>query len=309
MFDIALLEQFQDLLGDESSTNHVPQNNEENFDDVESVINKLDANSLTLKDLLHEMEIRNLQPRGFFEDDAKLLQEDFDKEHEQYIESKRREKLEARELEASQATIRLRKALQEIELSEEKRELESNKRVDEWFRLIKQRCSPTLCRIDVNNISARTLARLLWSNDLICSLDVCNMNLSDSSGAYLARALKNNKSIMKLEMNENFLGSKTCTTLADALCCNDTLKYLSIESNPLTAKNGKASVEALVKIISNNKSLQHLGLWRCNIGVEGGREICEAMNSNENITSLELGYNFGWDFLDIKRTQFILVSY
>jgi membrane-bound inhibitor of C-type lysozyme len=306
MFDPALLCHFEDLLGDESATQK-SQKDEENIDDDETVINKLDANSLTLKDLLHEMEMRNLQPRGFFEDDAKFLQEQLDKEHEEYLESKRREKQEAKELEASQAMLRRRKALQEIELSEEQRELKIDKRTDEWFRLIKCGCSPTRCRIDVNDISARTLARLLWSDKLIVSLDVCTLNLSDSSGAYLARTLKNNTSIIKLEMNENYLGSKTCKTLADALCSNNTLKYLSMESNPLTANNGKASVEALVNIIRDNKSLQYFSLWRCNIGIEGGRELSEAMQLNEKITHFELGYNF-WDFLDIQKIEAVLVS-
>ena len=148
MFDTGTLEQFEDLLGDESSSN-LSQDEEQNIEDEETVINKLDANSLTLKDLLHEMEMRNLQPRGFFEDDAKLLQERLDKEHEEYLESKRREKLKARELEASQAMIRRRKTLQEIELGEEEQELESNQRVNEWFRIIKNRCPPNECRIDL----------------------------------------------------------------------------------------------------------------------------------------------------------------
>ena len=303
-FDPAILEHFEDLLEDESTM--ISQNDEEHLVDDESVINKLDANSLTLKDLLHEMEMRNLQPRGFFEDDAKLLQEELDKEHANYLESKWREKQEAKELEASQAMIRRRKTLQEIELNEEKQELESDKKVHEWFCLIQGGCSPTRCRIDVNNISARTLARLLWSDNLILSLDVCTMDISDSSGAYLARALKQNKSITKLEMNENFLGSKTCTALSEALRCNDTIKYLSIASNPLTAKNGKASVEALANLIRGNRSLRHLGLWRCNIGIEGGRQLSEAMLSNGKITCFELGYNF-WDFSDIQRIQEVLV--
>lgn len=306
MFDDSILEQFEDLLSDESTID-LPENNEENDQQNDSDMKKLDANSLTLKDLLHEMEIRNLQPRGFFDDDAELLQEHIDKEHQNYIDSKRREKLEARELEVSQAMIRRRKAIQEIELTEEENELKSNQRVSEWFRLIQNRCSPARCRIDVNNISARTLARFLWSDDSICSLDVSNMNLSDSSGAYLARVMKNNKAIVKLEMNENFLGSKTCTTLAESLSTNTTLKYLSIGSNPLMVKNGKATVEALVSIVRDNSSLRHLGLWRCNIGIEGGREISEAMLSNEVITCIELGHNF-WDFNVIQKLEDVLVS-
>ncbi len=310
MFEEYILQQFEDLLSDDSTID-ITNNDEDSIDnDDVSTLKKLDANSLTIKDLLHEMEIRNLQPKGFFDDDAKLLQATLDKEHEEYLKSKRREKLQALELEAEQAMIRRRKALLEIEIAEEKREIDENQRVNEWFRLIQNRCSPTQCRIEVNNISVRTLARLLWSDDLILSLDVSNMNLSDNSGAYLARILKNNRSIVKLEMNENCLGYKTCVSLADSLVgttSNTVLKFLSIGSNPLTAKNGKASIEALVTIIRENTSLRHLGLWRCNIGIEGGREICEAILSNECLTCIDLGYNF-WDYSITQKIEGILVS-
>ena len=124
MIDEALLVHFEDLLdvGDDTIGN--TQIDDDENDDNETVMNtKMDANSLTLKDLLHKMEIRNLQPRGFFEDDAKLLQEQLDKEHDEYIESKRREKHEGKDLEATQAIIRRRKALQEIELNEEQVEI------------------------------------------------------------------------------------------------------------------------------------------------------------------------------------------
>ena len=305
MIDEATLEHFEDLLDLYGTTN--AQIEEDDEDDDETVINKIDANSLTLKDLLHEMETRNLQPRGFFEDDAKLLQEQLDKEYEEYVESKRREKQEAKDLESTQATIRRRKALQEIELNEEKEEISSDKRIEEWFRLIECGCPPTHCRIDVTNISARTLAKILWSDNKIQSVDVSCMDISDASGSYIARAMKNNTSIYKLEMNDNLLGSKTCATLGESLEANSTLEYLSIDSNPLTVANGKASVEGLVNIIKKNDALRHLGIWRCNIGIEGGREIAEAMLSNENLICFCLGYNF-WDYIDIQRIQQVLVS-
>ncbi len=303
---MAILEHFEDLLDVDGIANSQIDEDDVN-DDEETVINKIDANSLTLKDLLHEMEMRNLQPRGFFEDDAKLLQEQLDKEHEEYIESKRREKQEARDLEATQATIRRRKALQEIELNEEKEELKSNTRTAEWFRLIECGCSPLRCRIDLSNISARILSKVLWSNDQIQCLDVSAMGISDAAGAYIARAMKNNKSIYKLEMNENLLGSKTCSTLSESLELNSTLEYLSMDSNPLVATNGKLAIDGLMNIILKNKSLRHLGLWRCNIGIEGGRNISDAMMSNENIICIGLEYNF-WDYLDIQRIQEVLVS-
>ena len=309
-FHSSILQEFEDIIQDETGTptsnsSFENPNDNESPEEEETIIPLLDANSLTLKDLLHEMERRGLHPRGFFADDAKVLQIELNKEHDEYIESKRREKQEAKEMEASQRLFRRRKALTEIALREEKEVLEKNERFREWFHLIQHGRTPSCCRIEVNNASARSLARLLWCDKRIVQLDVSNLNLSDMSGAYIARMLKNNSSLRKLELGDNSLGHKTCITMAESLRVNEVLEYLSLDSNPLTSNQGTLTIEALADIVRENKTLRYLNLWRCNIGVEGGRLISEAMKSNDKLTCIEMGYN-QWQHSDIITIKKIL---
>ena len=100
------------------------------------VFAKLNASSLTLTDVIVELERRGLQPKGFYSDDAKRLQRCFDEEHEEYVETKRKEVRNAKIAEAEQKRERHKKALIENEVLEEKDEISSNSRLSEWFRLI-----------------------------------------------------------------------------------------------------------------------------------------------------------------------------
>lgn len=292
-FPAALLEEFEDIIKD-----HVPDSVENDSDskDEESVIQN--ANHLTLKDLLHSLEQRGLHPRGFFDEDAKVLQAELDKEHYENMESKRREKKEGKKLETSQRLFQQRKALTEIALREEDEEMKRNERMLEWFLLIQNGIVPLYCRISVNDLSARSLSRLLWDDTRIVSLDLSNLNLSDTSGAFIARMLRNNRSIVKLELGDNILGMQTCSTLAESLCINNVLQYLSLESNPF-AKNGSEVAEALAAMIKTNKGLRYLSLWRCSIGAESGKLIAEAITYNAKLTCLDFGYN-QWQCSDIN---------
>lgn len=306
-FDSKILEEFEDIIEDDALLSNPEAEDDESDNDDETNLPILDANSLTLKDLLHELESRGIHPRGFFADDAKILQAALQKEHDESLESRRREKSERRQLERSKKNLERRKVLTEIALKEENEEIKSNERLQEWFHLIQSKLAPSHCQIDVNDKSARSLARLLWTHNKIVALDLSNLNLSDASGAYLARAMKNNSSIEKLELSDNNFGVKTCVTMAESLAKNSTLKFLSLESNLLTSKDAVQAVKALVSMIRNNKSLKYLSLWRCNIGVEGGRLIVEAMSENVVLTIVEYGYNY-WDYADIEILKRVLVS-
>ena len=301
----ALFLEFEDLLKDtvkeESPTKKFIKD-----DDKETIIHKLDANSLTLKDLLHEMETRGLQPRGFFADDAKVLQTFFDKEHEQYLRKKRKEREETKELETKQALKQRRKIMMETEIRGEKEELGKNPCTRKWFGLIKNNKAPSFCQIEVNNITVRPFARLLWCHFSIIYLDVSHMNLSDISGSFLARALKNNKSIRKLDLSGNLIGTRTCKTLADSLLNNDIIQCIILESNPLSAKNNVSGIKALASMLCKNQSLRHLNLWRCNTGIEAGSIISDAIFFNKTLIFLDTGYN-GWDNKDLCKVHQVLV--
>lgn len=177
------------------------------------------------------------------------------------------------------------------EILEEKNEL-AKPRLAEWFRLLIAKSCPDECRIDINNITARSLSKVLWSESRIKVLDLSNMGLLDKAGSYIARALANNATIMKLELDCNHFGQQTCTELAKSLTLNSTLLCLSLGSNPLIKgdDNKVDCIELLAKAIVSS-GLTSLSLWRCGIGIEGGKAICEAVAKSTTLISLEVGYN------------------
>ncbi|KAL7527566.1 hypothetical protein ACHAXR_002015, partial [Thalassiosira sp. AJA248-18] len=248
---------------------------------------------LTLTDVIGELERRGLQPKGFYSDDAKRLQRCFDDEHGEYVETKRKEMRDAMIAEAEQRREQHKKDLIESLILEEKEHISNNSRLSEWF---KSKYTHFDCQI--NDITARSLARLLWSDTRIISVDLSNMNLSDKAGAYLTRALSNNNTLMKLELDGNSFGQETVKSLATSLSVNNTLTFLSIGSNPLANGQGEANqhcIEELALAISNNSTLTCLSIWRCGIGLGGGKILCNAVSKNTNLISVEVGYN---DFLN-----------
>ena len=268
-----------------------------NTDAIE--IHKLDASSLALTDIISELERRGIKPKGFYSDDSRQLQRIYDDEHEAYADTKRKEIMEERAAEAERAREALKQTLLHNILLQEKDEIANNPRLSEWFRLILSKACPLECRLDINDISARSLSKVIWSDERIVSLDLSNQGLTDVSGCYLARALKNNNTLSKLELNDNLFSSKTTKELAKSLAVNNTLVFLSLASNPLTKINdndddGSTSncVELLGQTLANNTRLSSLSLWQCGIGAEGGKIICNAIsNNNKRLVGFEIGYN------------------
>ena len=300
--------EFEDILEEEIDTVKEPvHNSDDDSQDEENVVHKLDANSLTLNDLLHEMERRGLQPKGFFSDDAKVLQAELDREHTIYLEKKKRERREAREFEAKQAILLRRKKLVESQILEENEEIKKDPVIKGWLDLIHHNEAPATSRIDLNNITSRSLAKSLWEGTNITCLDISNMELNDLSGAYLCRTLRKNRSIKKVELGGNLFGSITCETLADALRVNNVVQHIGLESNPLMMKKGITAIAKLAETLTYNQTLRYLSLWRCNTGREGGRLFSDAITKNKALICFDLGYN-GWYHSDVLKIAQKLVS-
>lgn len=200
---------------------------------------------------------------------------------------------------------RQKKARIECNINEEKEEVTKDVRLSEWLRLIlagecPMECS---CRIDVTNVTARALAKVLSLDTRIPAVDLSHMNLSDEAGAYIGRALKNNKTLVKLELDGNRFGPLTCKSIAESLKENSTLRYLSLGSNALAdggSKSGEACIDLLAQSIGHNTALTSLSLWRCGIGLDGGKLLCDAITLNNSLISVEVGYN-SFDTDDVFR--------
>mmetsp|Transcript_10994 Transcript_10994/g.22559 ORF Transcript_10994/g.22559 Transcript_10994/m.22559 type:complete len:623 (+) Transcript_10994:178-2046(+) len=252
------------------------------------------ASEMNHNELMAQLKDRGAPIKGFEDEDAETLQKLLDAEYEEELEQKRIERKEARALAAKQAGLQKRRLLMETLIQEEVIEIEKDNRIEFWLELIKNNTSPSTARINLNAITARSLAKAIFTTSSIVALDVSRMNLTDKAGAYLCRALRNNRSIVKLDLESNSFGPMTCTTLSDSLLKNDVVKHVNLESNPLVKgelDHDVSGVQAMANMFSHNKTLVYLNLWRCNIQSEGGQILVNGLQDNSTIIFFELGNN------------------
>lgn len=179
--------------------------------------------------LQEELEGRKIRPTGFRDQDVatlqRLLGDEFELEKENLIQQQR----EAKEMAVKQAGLQRRRAQLEKQLQEEKQEVAKDSRIEHWLTLIKRNATPHTARIELNSITARALAKAMWTNTSLVCLDLSRNNLDDFAGAYIAKLLKRNRSLVKLELESNQLGPQSCKAFSEALATNATLVHLSLE--------------------------------------------------------------------------------
>lgn len=157
---------------------------------------------------------------------------------------------------------------------------------------VKQNATPPTARIEVNSITARALAKAMWTNTSLTSLDLSCNGIDDAAGAYVARLLKRNTALVNVALGSNQLGVLACRAFGESLSSNSTLKCLSLESNPLTGDGANISgIRALADMFSRNSTLTSVNLWRCALGAEAGAALSRGMETNHTITFLDVGLN------------------
>lgn len=237
------------------------------------------------------MEKRGLKTTGFPDTDREMLQKAFDEEFKNDLEEMKARKREKLRKQAQQLGLQKRRMLMEKTLQEEQDELAKNHQIGMIIDLIKENTVSTSLRVNLNSISARSLAKAMWVNDTITCLDLSSNELNDHSGTYLARILKRNSTLKKIELDNNQLGPKTCAAFGESLLLNKSLVYLSLDSNPIVADNDLSGLKALADSLKVNKTLTSLNLWRTGITETGGRTIASALEENDSILFCEVGHN------------------
>ncbi|CAM9626297.1 unnamed protein product, partial [Phaeothamnion confervicola] len=255
--------------------------------------------------LIEELEARKLRPTGFRDQDAATLQRVLDQEFEAEKESLMRAQREKREQAAKQAGLERKRAVLERQLQEEKLEVSRDHRTQTWLSLVKQGVTPSAARIAVTSVTARALAKALWTNTSLLSLDLSRNNLDDLAGAYIARLLKRNTAMLTLELDSNRLGPQTCRAFGESLAANATLRHLGLGSNPLmqtqAAAGGAAGADgdpvddggivAMAAMLRKNCGLTSLSVWRCGLDAGAVAELAHGLEGNDTIVLLEVGHN------------------
>ena len=249
-------------------------------------LKKLDAFGLSMRVVAEELERRNLVPRGFYSDDANLLQTLYNEEYELYVE---RLAQEARDAQMAEIELAIERKKQLFLQGQQREEIDalasdpnlvqhlywimtgrtkivndSSNELDASLNLEMGEVVETLKQgqahkwhMPVNNITGRLFAKALWDVKIrLVDVNLAGMDLLDITGSYLCRALHNNKTIQKLYLNENQLGSQTCVALRESIQHNTTLKCLVLDSNPLLGSNDEiGKVECCCTCCDHNEDL------------------------------------------------------
>lgn len=175
-------------------------------------------------------------------------------------------------------------------LQEEQDELAKDDQIQTQIEFVKENMVGRFLRLDVNSVTARSLAKAMWSNTTITCLDLSSNKLNDHAGCYIARMLKRNKTLLKIEIDNNELGAMACKTFGEALQVNTTLKTLVLDSNPLASTSPQGML-ALAESLRSNNTLVTLFLHRTGIDAETGNALANCMEENDKILFLDFTTN------------------
>lgn len=239
-----------------------------------------------------QMIDRGIQPKGFYNDDAARLQEEFNREHEAEKEARMQQKVQLAARSYLKETVHRRRQERERELREEVDEVARNPQLEVWLGLAKAHETPAHATLRVNNVGTRALCKALAFTHSLRSLSLSRNALDDSAGKWLALLVKRSSSLTRLELESNCLGAQAARDMADALSTNASVAYLNLESNPLTDDEKDFSgVAALGDMLARNATLRALNLWRTRLGGEGGKHLARGMESNATLVCLDVGNN------------------
>lgn len=266
-------------------------------------IEPFSANSLTSAALMNELQRRDLQPKGFFSDDAKTLQKVFDEEHGARVkEAEDAHESRRRALRRQRARHRHRLVVLRL-LKDEAATLNAAGDASDllrWLDLLANDAAPAapsqlaavLRSASEPPAAGRCVAKALWGCHNITSLDVGRAKLDDGACAYVARAVAApGSSIARLELDGNAAGPLCCAELAHGLP-SAALSSLSLEDNDLTRGGTVAEpFGALCGSLRKAKRLRRLGLWRCGLGAAAGTALAEGVAESPHLVLVEAGGN------------------
>lgn len=240
---------------------------------------------------------RGIQPKGFYNDDAARLQEEFNREHVAEREARMQQRMQLAAKSYLRETVHRRRMEREKELREEVEEVAKSPQLEVWLELIKAGSSeaqppPRQASLRLSSIGTRALCKSLAFNHSLHALNLSRNGLDDMAGKCLATMLRRNTSLQRLELESNNFGPATAKELAGALTENESLQALNLESNPLTDDEKDFSgVAALGAMLVTNWSLKTLNLWRTRLGTEGGKQIAMGLEKNTTLVCLDIGNN------------------
>ena len=293
MADMKLMSEWEEMEGLQENFDNLEFDDKDIEEEVQKYAppkaSQLDPNIVTTT-----LIEKGYKPSGFNDENIVLLQEIFDRESKIQEEQIRAQRLEEKKKAAQQKGLQKKRMDMEQKLAEEIDELARDLQINAMISCILDNVDMRNLRISVNSISARALAKAMWSNHTIVCLDLSSNGLDDSAGMYVARILRRNNALQKMEVDNNLFGLNTAKAFAESLMINTSLAHLSLDSNPIfdsSNDEGSSGITAFAETLTVNKTIKFLNLWRTGINRRGGEILAEKLELNDNILFCEVSHN------------------
>jgi Ran GTPase-activating protein (RanGAP) involved in mRNA processing and transport len=121
---------------------------------------------------------------------------------------------------------------------------------------------------DLGDMSVHCLAKSLSLNhSSLDQLYLDSTGITDEGARYLAEMLKSNSTLKSVFLDKNNIGDRGIELLANALIHhNSTLIHINLDENKLVSDE---SVDILVQMLQQNRSLSYLHMFKCNLSKKG----------------------------------------
>ncbi len=134
---------------------------------------------------------------------------------------------------------------------------------------------------DISDDGVRSLAKVLSiNNNTLNALDLGHNRITNEGMKHLAQMIKRNRTLTDLYLPKNAISDEGVQILADAIeNHNSTIEYLSLYSNKLLTD---LSVDFLLQMIRNHRSLKKLDVFDCNLSETGKKRLMKAQELKTN---------------------------
>lgn len=133
---------------------------------------------------------------------------------------------------------------------------------------------------DVSDIGVQHLARALWANKTLKKLALTRNNITDLGVPHLVEMIKRNSTLTMLGLAMNTISDQGVRMLANALAHQNTsLEILALDRNELITDS---SINSLVTMIRNNRSMKELWVNGCDLSDIGKKKLEEMIASKKD---------------------------
>ena len=140
--------------------------------------------------------------------------------------------------------------------------------------------------LSIHGKGAVCLAKAMEKNSTVREFDIGRNLIGSEGAAVFADMLATSKSLAKFTMDGCSIQGESAVCLAKAME-NSTVREFDISSNPF----GSEGAAAFADMLTTNKSLVKLNMWRCSIQGEGAVCLAKALEKNSTLREFDIGGN------------------